>query len=69
MLLILIIISPLRQPLLSVFHLRYPRVRVFPEGEEFLVMLYGFALPAFFYEIAALPTVTRKNNWRISFTA
>jgi hypothetical protein len=24
---------------------------------------------SFFYEIAALPTVTRNDNWRISFAA
>jgi hypothetical protein len=30
------------QPLSCILHLSYPWVSVLPEGEEFLVMLYGF---------------------------
>ena len=37
------------QPLLRILYLSYPQVGVFPEVEEFLVMLYGFALPAFLF--------------------
>jgi hypothetical protein len=32
------------QPLPGIFNLSYPRVSVLPEGEEFLVVLYGFFL-------------------------
>jgi len=35
------------QPLPCILNLRNTRISVFPEGEEFLVMLYGFAFPAF----------------------
>jgi len=44
MLLILVIAYSPRQPLFRIINLSYPRVSVLPEGEEFLVMLYGFGL-------------------------
>jgi len=33
------------QPLSGIFNLSYTRLSVFPEGEEFLIRLYGFTLP------------------------
>ena len=37
------------QPLPCILFLREAWVSVFPEGEEFFVMLDGFAFPAFFF--------------------
>jgi len=39
------------QPLLRIFNLSNSRVSVFPEIEEFLVMLYGFGSPGCFFVI------------------
>jgi hypothetical protein len=33
---------------LCIFYLYYPRISVLPEGEEFLVVLYGFGFSSFF---------------------
>jgi len=44
---LLSIISFLHFALLRILNLNNTRVSVFPEVEEFLVMLYGFGLPAF----------------------
>ncbi len=35
------------QPLLRIFHFREIGIGVFPEGEEFLVVLYGYTFPSF----------------------
>ncbi len=35
------------QPLLRVLNLSYSRISILPEVEEFLIMLDGFAFPAF----------------------
>jgi len=40
----LMILQP-SHPLLRILNLSNTRVSVLPEGEEFLVMLYGFAFP------------------------
>ena len=39
--------TPASRPLLRMLDLRNTRLDVFPEPEEFLVMFYGFDLPAF----------------------
>jgi len=50
----LTLLSQPSHPLLCTLHLRNTRVSVLPEGEEFLVMLYGFIS-------------SRKNHLSFSF--
>lgn len=35
------------QPLLRILQLRYPRISILPQLEEFLVVLYGYTFPSF----------------------
>ena len=37
------------------------RIGVFPEGEEFLIMLYGFVLPAFQLDMLIIPTAAGSS--------
>gem|GEM_PF-2927033 len=39
-----------------IHRLRNIRISGFPEVEEFLVMLYGFVLPAFLLDVLIIPT-------------
>ena len=57
------------QPLLSVLNLSYPWVSVLPEGEEFLVMVYGFGCVALlfvslsiYYPASTSPDIAKRSK-------
>jgi len=47
--------SQLRQPLPGILNLRNTRISLFPEVEEFLVMLYGFTFLAYLLDLLIIP--------------
>jgi hypothetical protein len=55
-------------PLLRIHNLRNARVSVLPEVEEFLIVLYGFALPAFLLVLPIIPHsgkfIRRRRSWK-----
>ncbi len=49
------------QPLLRIFHFSNTRVSIFPEGEEFLVMLYAFGAKGRITDIPTRSTFLSKS--------